>query len=114
MVDLVYAYVYNSTLPLKSPNHLLTTSKKLPKGPLPNAVKQTSRQPRQFRLKVSIADSIRPIKFVQDNFDCASRNAFAVLSSAHELPELSVDLQRWLLVLVYVPIQPLECRRTFA
>ena len=78
----MHMYGYNSTFPLKSPYHLLMTSRRPPKGPFSNAAKQTVKQPRQFRLNVSDADSIKGTRFDHVSFDRASRNAFAVYLSA--------------------------------
>jgi hypothetical protein len=109
----VYAYVYNSTLPPTSPSHRLTTSKQRPKGPPSNAVKQTSRHPRQLRLSVSNADNIIPMVDDQDS-DFASFSAFAVWSS-QLIPDRGLrDLQHWLLVVSYTPARQLVYRHTFA
>jgi hypothetical protein len=62
-------YVYNSVLPPKSPNHLLKTSNRPPKGPFSSAAKPTSKHPRQFRLNVSRADNAKATIFDQDNLD---------------------------------------------
>jgi hypothetical protein len=62
-------YFYNSTFPPKSPNHLLTTSSRPPRGPFSNAAKPTSKHPRQFLRSVSNADNIRATRFDDDIFD---------------------------------------------